>query len=131
MQDSISLIRGLYDAFSKGDVPGVLNCFAPDILWNEAEGFPYADGNPYRGGQAIASGVFQRCVTDWHEFEVVVGELFGGPEIITMLGRYRGKCATNGKPLDVQCMHTWWVKDGRIVRFQQMVDTLGVARSLD
>jgi len=32
--------------------------------------------------------------------------------------------------LDVQCAHTWWIRDGKIVRFQQMVDTARAAATL-
>lgn len=129
-QDSTSIVRAIYAAFSTGDVPGVLGLFAPDIVWNEAEGFPYADGNPYRGPEAIATGVFQRLAGDWNDFAVEVGEIVGGPEVVTMLGRYTGTNAQSGKPLNVQCMHTWWLADGKIVRFQQMVDTQAVAKAL-
>lgn len=129
MRDALSTVRALYTAFAAGDVPSVLELFADEILWNEAEGFPYSDGNPYRGGEAMAAGVFQRVVSDWNDFAVQVGELVGGPDVVTMLGRYTGVHVQTGKPLDVQCQHTWWVHDGKIVRFQQMVDTLAVAEA--
>lgn len=38
---------------------------AAGFVWNEAENFPYADGNPYVGSQAIVEGVFGRIVADW------------------------------------------------------------------
>lgn len=60
--ENVSLIKGLYDAFGAGDVPGVLGRMSPDIVWNEAENFPYADNNPYRGPGAVTAGGFARCV---------------------------------------------------------------------
>ena len=56
-----------------------------------------------------------------------MGEIVGGPEVVTMFGRYQG--TRTKKPLDVQCAHTWWLRDGKVTRFQQMVDTAAVARS--
>ena len=41
------IVKGLYDAFAKGDVPAVLGAFDSGIQWREADGFLYADGNPY------------------------------------------------------------------------------------
>lgn len=38
-------VRALYAAFAKGDMPAALATMAADIVWNEAENFPYADGN--------------------------------------------------------------------------------------
>ena len=45
-RQDVALIRNLYEAFAKGDVPAVLAAMSPDIVWNEAENYPYADGNP-------------------------------------------------------------------------------------
>lgn len=126
MNASQELVRELYAAFATGDVPGLLGRFADDMTWNEAEGFPYADGNPYVGGEAIVAGVFARLGDDWDDFRVEVGEVVGGPEVVVMLGRYKGTDKRTGKPLDVQCAHMWWIADGQVTRFQQMVDTLGV-----
>ncbi|MBL8863117.1 MAG: nuclear transport factor 2 family protein [Planctomycetes bacterium] len=130
MNPGIELVQSLYTAFAAGDVPAFLSRLDPRVVWNEAESFPYSDHNPYVGPDAITSGVFQRILTDFEGFQVVVDELVGGPEVVTMLGRYRGKSRRTGRELDVQCAHTWWIRAGRIVRFQQMVDTARVARTL-
>ena len=56
-KENVALIRGLYDGFAAGNVPDVLARMSPAIIWNEAENFPYADGNPYVGPEAILNGV--------------------------------------------------------------------------
>jgi len=61
---NLNLIHGIYNAFAKGDVATVLGSMSKDIIWNEAENFPYADGNPYIGPDAVASRVFARCIND-------------------------------------------------------------------
>ncbi|MBL8727056.1 MAG: nuclear transport factor 2 family protein [Planctomycetes bacterium] len=130
MSNSLQLVKAIYDAFAKGDVPTFLGHLDPGIVWNEAEGFPYADRNPYVGIDALVAGVFARLAEDWADFRVVPGEIVGGPEVVTVLGRYQGTCKATGRPLDVQCAHIWWLRGGKAVRFQQMVDTAGVARAL-
>ena len=65
MSHNVDVIRGAYDAFAEGDVPAVLSAMAPDIEWNEAENFPYPDGNPYIGPDAVVEGVFTRLGQDW------------------------------------------------------------------
>lgn len=130
MPSNFELVRGLYTAFRTGDVPALLACLDPEIVWNEAEGFPLSDGNPYVGPEAILRGVFGRLADDWDDFEVAVGEIVGGGDVVTMFGRYRARSKATGRPLDVQCAHTWWIANGKAVRFQQMVDTAAVQRSL-
>jgi hypothetical protein len=128
MSQSHDLVRSPYASFAAGDVPGFLAKLHPNLVWNEAEGFPLADRNPYTLA-TLAEGVFARVLAEWPDFKVVVGELAGGPEVVTMFGRYRGTHAKTKKPLDVQVAHTWWLRDGKVARFQQMVDTTAVARS--
>ena len=72
-QADVALIRAIYDAFAAGDVPGVLGRMSPDIVWNEAENFPYADGNPYLGPEAVLTGVFARIGAEWDGFAAVAG----------------------------------------------------------
>lgn len=127
--DNVDLIRGLYEAFGAGDIDGVLGRMAPDIVWNEAENFPYADGNPYRGPEAILSGVFARLGGEWEGFAAVPEEFLDAGDTVVVLGRYRGTCRATGKSLDAQMAHVWRVKDGKAAGFQQYTDTLQAARA--
>ncbi|HEX4739413.1 MAG TPA: nuclear transport factor 2 family protein [Allosphingosinicella sp.] len=129
MSDSnVALIREIYDAFGKGDIPGVLGRMTSDMEWNEAENFPYADGNPYVGPDAIVSGVFMRLGGEWDGFAAVPEEYLDAGDTVVVLGRYKGGCKATGKPLDAQMVHVWRVKDGKAAHFQQYTDTLQAAR---
>ena len=127
MNHSIQLVARIYEALAAGDIPGFLGFLSPEIVWNEAEGNPVADGNPYVGAEAIAEGVFGRVLAEWNDFGVEVQEIVGGDEVVTMFGRYRGAHGKSGKALDVQVAHTWWLENDKVVRFQQMVDTAGMS----
>lgn len=128
-QANVALVRAIYDAFAAGDVPGVLGAMSPDIVWNEAENFPYADGNPYRGPEAVLTGVFARIGAEWDGFEALAEELVDGGDTVVALGRYRGTCKATGRAIDAQLAHVWRVEGGKAASFQQYADTLQVARA--
>lgn len=128
MSANLDLIRGLYEAFAAGDVPGVLARMAPDIVWNEAENFPYADGNPYRGPEAILTGVFARLGGEWDGFAAVPAEFLDAGDTIVVLGRYRGTYKATGRAFDADMAHVWRVRDGKAAEFRQYTDTLQAAR---
>ncbi|HEU0099440.1 MAG TPA: nuclear transport factor 2 family protein [Allosphingosinicella sp.] len=130
-QENVALIRAIYDAFAAGDIPGAVGRMSPDMVWNEAENFPYADGNPYRGPEAILAGVFGRLGSEWDGFSAVPEEFLDAGDTVVVLGRYRGACKATGRSLDAQLAHVWRVADGRAVRFQQYTDTLQAARVMD
>lgn len=123
MGTSVDIVKNLYAAFDKGDVPGVLGAFDPRIQWTEAENFLYADGNPYNGPQAVAEGVFQRIVADMENLTVRPVHYIDGGQTVVVEGRYRGKAKATGAPVDAQFAHVWQLRDGKVVRFQQYTDT--------
>lgn len=127
-QENVELVRATYAAFAAGDVPGVLSRMSPDIVWNEAENFPYADGNPYVGPDAVLQGVFARIGAEWDGFEAAPDELLDAGDAVVALGRYRGIFKATGNRLDAQFAHVWRVVDGKAAAFQQYTDTLQAAR---
>lgn len=128
--ENVAVIREIYEAFGVGDVPGVLGRMGPDIVWNEAENFPYADNNPYHGPQAVAAGVFARCVSEWEGFAVAMDDLIDGGDRVVALGRYNGVAKNTGRPMNPQAVHVWTLEDGKAIAFQQYIDTLDVARAV-
>jgi ketosteroid isomerase-like protein len=124
-------VRALYAAFAKGDMPAALATMADDIVWTEAENYPYADRNPYIGPQAVLMGVFARIGADWENFTAVSDELIDGGDTIVSLGRYGGVSKASGKSMRAQFAHVFRVKNGKIAGFQQDADTLATARAME
>ncbi len=127
-QENVALVQSVYQAFATGDVPAVLAAMSPDIEWNEAENYRYADGNPYRGPEAVLGGVFARIGGEWDDFAAVPAEFLDAGDTVVVLGRYTGSFKATGKSQDAQMVHVWRVAGGKLVRFQQYTDTLQAAR---
>lgn len=123
MGANAAMVRGLYDAFARGDVPTVLGAMDSAIQWREADGLKYADRSPYIGPQAVAEGVFQRIVADVDSFTAVPQNVIDGGSTVVVEGRYKGRVKATGKRLDAQFAHVFEIRNGRIVRFQQYTDT--------
>jgi ketosteroid isomerase-like protein len=123
-ESNVEIIQNLYVEFAKGDVPTVLQRFDPKIVWNEAENFPYADGNPYTGPQAVLEGVFARIGAEWEYWNLTdqtYYEVNSGEIIVT--GRYKAKNKMTSKEIDVQFVHMWTLNEGLVTKFQQYADT--------
>ena len=130
MSSNADVIRAVYAAFQKGDIPTVLAAMAPDIVWNEAENFPYADNNPYVGPDAVLHGVFARLGGEWDGFSVTEEDLIDAGDTIVTLGRYGGAPKATGKKIHAQFAHIWRFKNGKIAGFQQYTDTLQTMRAM-
>ena len=127
---NVEIVKGIYQAFGTGDVPAVLAAMSPAIEWNEAENFPYADGNPYRGPDAVLGGVFARIGAEWDGFAVAPEQFHDAGDTVIMTGRYTGSYKATGRAMTPQVAHIWTLEGGKVVRFQQLVDTLAVARAV-
>ena len=122
--DNVTLLKGLYDAFGRGDIPTVLGAMSPGIKWHQAESNPYRpSGEAWVGPNAIVNDLFMRLGAEWDGFAVHPKLFHGAGDTVTVEGRYSGAYKPTGKGMDTQFCHVWDVTDGKITRFQQYVDT--------
>jgi uncharacterized protein len=127
--ENLRIVEQIYQCFAIGDIPGLLALLSPDIEWNEAEGFPYADCNPYRGPDAVLKGVFARVGNEWDGFAAHPRQMIDGGDTVIMFGRYSATHKATGRSMSPQVAHFWTLAGGKVVKFQQLVDTLAVARA--
>jgi len=122
--DNVRLLKTLYDAFGHGDVPTVLGSMSPDIRWHQAEGNPYMpSGDAFVGPDAVLNNVFMKLGTEWDDFTVHPKSFYGAGDSVIVEARYSGTYKATGKSMDAQVCHVWDVKDGKVTRFQQYMDT--------
>lgn len=121
MSANTDAIRNIYDAFARGDIPAVLGAFDADIEWTEAPGFPYH--GTYIGPEAVLNGVFARLGSEWDGFTVTPLHYIDGGDQIVALGLYSGAYKATGKAFEAEVAHVWTLRDGKVVRFHQYVDS--------
>jgi len=121
---NVQLAKDIYAAFGRGDIPTVLAAFHPEIEWRQAEGNPYqADGAAWVGPQAVLEKLFMRIGSEWEGFTVTVRTLHDAGDHVVMEGRYTGLYKPSGKTVDAQMCHVLRFRSGKLVSFQQYVDT--------
>lgn len=123
MAQNSETVRGFYQAIGRGDISFVLGVFDPQIEWNEAENFIYAEGNPYVGPQAILTGVFGHLVAEWDQFRATPEQILDAGDTVVSLGRYTGTYKATGAAVNAQFVHVFTLRDGKVVKFQQYTDT--------
>lgn len=124
MKSPREVIESHYAAGERGDLPGMLADFSPDIVWTEAAGFPIA--GTYVGVDSVRDNVFIGLAKDWDDWAVAIDELVVDGETVIGLGTYTGTNKATGKPVSTRVSHVWRVRDGKAVRFEQITDTAQV-----
>ena len=116
-------LKAAYAALANNDPSVLFGAMAPDIEWNQAEGNPLADRNPYVGGQAIGEGVFGRVMAAIDSFTATPDRFVDSGDDVIVLGRYGGTMKHNGGKLDAPFCHVFRFDGDRIVTFQQFTDS--------
>src|SRR5512140_3002662 len=122
MPSSLEIVQGVYAAFAAGNVPAVLGAMAPDIRWTEAAGGPY--GGVSIGPDAVLQNVFMKLGTEWHGFAAVPGRFVAEGDTVIALGDYSGRNLATGKSFRARFAHVWTLRNGRVVEFEQITDTV-------
>jgi ketosteroid isomerase-like protein len=128
MSDNRTIVRGVYEAFAKGDVSKLLQVLDPQVEWHEAEHVTYWPGGPFIGPRAVLEGVLARIPNDFDGLAIDVQRIVGCGDTVLAEARYRGTVRATGLALDAQVAHVWDFRDGKVVRWQQYTDTWQFAR---
>ena len=124
-------IRGVYAAFSRGDVPAILEVLAEDVDWEY--GRPAPSEVPWLRsgrGRAHAAAFFQSLqALEFERFEVK--EILEAPGLVVALVDLQFVVRANGRRLtESDEIHVWRFDDqGRCVRFRHGVDTAAHERA--
>ncbi len=130
MSKAAEIVRALYAAVSRSDVPGVIGLLHPDLHWTEAEGFPYYSGT-WRRPQDVVDKLLVPLMRDWDSFSAVPEDFIVEGERVVCLGTYAGVNKATGKPMRAPFAHVWRIAEGKLARFDMYTDTLLVRRAME
>lgn len=94
---------------------------AENISWTEAKGFPYA--GTYIGLESITQNVFARLGSEWTDYTFTPEDYVAGEDKVVAYGTYSGTYNLTGKSFEARVAHIWKLKDGKIISFEQFVDS--------
>jgi len=118
---NLDLVKSVYAAFGTGDVPKVLGSMHPQIQWSETAGYKF--GGVYQSPQAVLENVFAKIPVAFESFSIDIERLLDGGNVVVMQGYYVAKGKETGKSVRAAVAHVLEVSDGKIVRFDQYVDS--------
>ena len=122
MNSYLDVVRGIYQAFSVGNIPDVLGALSPDVQWTEAAGGPY--GGVSIGPDAVLEDVFMRIGGEWDGFAAVPREFVADGSTVVALGEYSGTYKATGKSFKAPFAHVWKFESGKVASFHQHTDTV-------
>jgi ketosteroid isomerase-like protein len=122
MDDTENVVRNLYAALARGDVPAAVALMSPRVEWLEAEHTPYYAGLVI-GPDKVVETVFEPVNKDFENFALTEQNYITQGTRTAAIGVYRGRQRQTGRELRAPFVHIWEVSEGKIKRFTQYTDS--------
>ena len=119
-----------YAAGAAGDIPSMFKDFSDDIVWKESDGGAYA--GTFHGMDEVVPNTFERINAERDGFGAVPEYLIADESTgkVAAVCTYVGTFKATGKAQNVRVVHLWTVRDGKIVAFEQVVDSAEQNKSM-
>ena len=119
---NVELVRGGYEKFGSGDIPGLLALFSENIDWST----PHLENAPFGGrllGLEEVEKFFNLLVEaeDFAYFEPT--EFIAKGDKVVVLGRAKSTVKTTGRDYEIDWVHIFTVHEGKVTNFAEFFDT--------
>jgi ketosteroid isomerase-like protein len=131
---NLELLRGAYARWGEtkgGNVGEILDMFDDSIEMRSAltEDVPDAIAGTKRS-RAEAASYFEGLLRDWEMVSFEAERFIDGGDEIVMVGRCAWRNRATGRIVESPKVDIHSFRNGKVVRFQEVYDTLGFARAL-
>lgn len=125
-QQNIGLVQSSYAAFGRGDLDALLATLDPDVEWTTPGGAEVPFAGARRGPAQVRQ--FFVTLTELLDFELFEPQTFlADGDRVVVLGVDRVKVKATGKSISEPFCHVMTVRNGKIVAFQEYIDTAAIA----
>jgi len=125
-QANTKLIETVYGAFTRGDIATIMDNLSEEVVFI-AEGPALVPYTGVRKGKAAVLGFFQALGTTQKNQKLTTEGMAAQGDQVTTWGRYSGVVTATGKSFDSGVAHVFTIRNGKIVQFQDYMDTAAMA----
>jgi ketosteroid isomerase-like protein len=129
-QQNIGIAEAGYAAFGRGDIPGLLALLDNDVEWKTPGAADLPTAGTRRGHAQVAE--FFKVIGETIDFEKFEPHTFladGDHVIVLGNDQYKVK-GGSGKSLSEPWCHVFTIRNGKVVAFQEFIDTAALSAEL-
>jgi ketosteroid isomerase-like protein len=128
MPDNVATVRGIYEAFGRGDVPAILDCLADDVRWEAwADNTAVHRGVPWlreRHGRQGAGEFFAFVGSNMRIEDFQVLSIMAGDDQVAVEFVIEATIVSTGAHYRDEEMHLWTFNgEGKVIRLRHYADT--------
>jgi uncharacterized protein len=126
-EDTVAILRRMFEAFGANDPDTALALFDDDIEWHPPSDEP--DTGAMHGKDAVM-GFLLQWFTAFEDFRTEPLEFIGGEECVVVPQRMTGRIKGSSAEVAIDETHVFWMRDGKITEvrgFRTTPEALAVA----
>lgn len=121
---NLAVVQKAYQDFGEGNIPAVLAVLDDNVKWMGASGFPFHEGDGVVvGPQNILETIFARIPEFFTDFAIDVQRLYESGDTVIVESYFKGVWKASGKPFQANGITLWDLKDGKVTRTFEAIDT--------
>lgn len=119
MTTPVDTVRTFYSAIAAGDTDKMVELMTSDIEWISVVNFNVKEEGPVE----VMMKVFAPLMQEWESFSPAPSEFIVDGATVVSLGRFTCVHRATRKRADLPYAHVWDVREGKIWRHRQYLDT--------
>jgi len=129
-EKNVDIIKRMFEAFGRGDIPAVLGMFSEDIEFQSpvtrVEHVEISWSHPRRGREQVAQYFKELAEKVQPEPFEVLGTIAQGDKVVVE-GRNRGRVKSTGRTYEHDWVMIFTLREGKITSFRHYYDTADVS----
>jgi len=114
-EENLQVVRAVFDAFSRGDMPAMLELMDPSVVFTPIPDTP--DIQSFHGHEGVLQGLAQ-SIDIWDDFSVELREMRDFDDHVLASLRWWGRGPSSGIQMEVDICALYTFREGKIVRWQ-------------
>jgi len=125
-QQNIELIKSMYEAFGRGDIPSILRKLTSDTVW-VTEGPEVIAYTGTRHGEAGVLSFFQSLGSTLDNMKLTIDRYIAQGDTVATFGRFAARVKATGKSFDAPLGHCFELRDGKVAVLIDVAETASIA----
>ncbi len=120
--ENVMLLKRAYAAFNQGDIPGLIEMFAPAVEWE----WPAVKEIPHSGnrrGREEVRKFFETILSVEEPVDFRQDEFVAQGDRVLVLGTYRARAKATGRTWETRFAHAWTIRAGQLQKYESFYDT--------
>ena len=128
-QQNLDVIKQIYAAFGRGDMPAMLALLDADVSWSTPGGSELPTAGKRRGHSEVLA-FFGTLVATLDIVRFTPNDFFAHADKVVVLGDEECRVKASGAMVVNRWVHVFTVNDGRVVAFEEVFDTAPLVAAL-